>query len=478
MKSTLLLAVVVLFFAGCSPDAPDKRKNDGSVSVTLYADVVKRIVPRELIGFNMSYYHDTDARWADGAVAEKLKSINTGVLRYPGGAETNYYHWQYPGRTGYRDALNPSHTSNPETYRNRGTYMDTDLFVEWCRVIGAEPLLGINLKSGVVRGKESDALQEAVDWVNYCKGKGYNIKYWYLDNELDQNEYTAINITKYASMIKEYSEAMKAVDPSIKIIVNPIGGAHESKFRTLINSVGNYFDIIDIHYYYDWDVANWERWLSQKSMINMYSGQTYAADINGLAAYIKASAHPHIKIASLEWNIAPTKAGALSTYQQAMMQAEMFQQYITADVQMAAIWPLIWNVDAGTFPSILDQKKVLGATPVYETTPVYEVFKLYSDAMGGNLVHTYFSDTRLMGVGITGADKAWAFIINKTGTDIALKAAVRNGGVFSSAKFSIMTSEDRSKNDCVVIEKNAPVHDNTLEIVFPAYTFGRVEFIK
>jgi hypothetical protein len=207
-------------------------------------------------------------------------------------------------------------------------------------------------------------------------------------------------------------------------------------------------------------------------MINMYSRQTYAADINGLAAYIKASAHPHIKIASLEWNIAPTKAETLSTFQQAMMQAEMFQQYITADVQMAAIWPLIWNVDAGTFPSLFNQKNLS------ETTPVYEVFKLYSDAMGGNLVHTYFSDTRLTGLGITGTDRAWAFIINKTGTDIALKATISNGGVFSSAKINIMTSEDMSKNDCVIIEQKPSLRDNTVELILPAYTFGRVEFIK
>jgi alpha-L-arabinofuranosidase len=67
----------------------------------------------------------------------------------------------------------------------------TDEFLEYCRMLGAEPYICVNMGTGT--------MDEAQAWVEYCNGTGdtywanlrrdngheepYNVKYWGLGNE-------------------------------------------------------------------------------------------------------------------------------------------------------------------------------------------------------------------------------------------------------------------------------------------------------
>jgi alpha-N-arabinofuranosidase len=102
-------------------------------------------------------------------------------------------------------------------------FVGTNEFIDLCRRTDAEPFLCVN----VMTGTEDDA----ADWVAYCNApqthrvamhrarsgskEPFAVKYWELDNETFR-KYDAI---EYANRCVAFSKAMKAVDPSIKLVM-------------------------------------------------------------------------------------------------------------------------------------------------------------------------------------------------------------------------------------------------------------------
>lgn len=474
--TALLTTVFVLTSCDSLPDEITRSENDGSVKISVYPDLVEKDLSIFMTGFNMSFYHDTDQLWADGKIINALKDVRAGMLRFPGGNETSFYHWEYPGSPGYLDVFNPEHKEQIEatikiedTKSKETSNMDTDEFIAVCRQIGAEPLLGINILSGIQNKREQESLDEAVRWVQYCKDKGYNVKYWYLDNEVNSpGAYGRPLYAKdYAGYIERYSKALKAVDPDIKLVANLLHSDVEDK-KELISRAGKYFDILDLHFYYGWDVAEWNKWIAQRPMIDMDVNMSYTNVINNLGSYIKSSENPNIELACLEWNIAPTKAGILSDYQQALMQTEMFQQFLQSDLKMACVWPLIWSVDKGTFPSILTQDE-------HSPTPLYQILKLYSEVLGNKQVFGISSDMRIVPQCITGDKNSWVCAINKSKYEIPVKIEMKGGRNYSNAKVNIVSAEDINDNQCKVSEQEVSIKGNIISFTVPAFSFFRVD---
>lgn len=468
---SISLLSIILAFASCDslPNEVIRQENDGSVKISFYPDIVEKELSSYMTGFNMSFYHDKDELWANNKILNGLKDVKTKLLRYPGGAETSYFHWQYPGCPGYKDIWNPDHGVTPEDVANITENMDTDEFMHVCNQLGAEPVLGINLLSGIVNNKIECSLKEAKDWVKFCKNKGYKVRYWYLDNEVDHDtSYTQITTEEYATLINKFSKELKAIDPEIKLIVSLVGNATQEKYHTLISLAGKSFDIIDLHFYYGWDIAEWNKWVSQRPMNDLDVNMSYVKEINTLSSYIKSSENPNIELVCLEWNIAPTKAGVLSDYQQALMQTEMFQQFLQSDLKMACIWPLIWGVDKGTFPSILNQED-------YTPTPLYQILRLYSEVLGSNQVFGISSDLRIVPQCIVGDNTSWVCAINKSKYEISVKIEIEGGENYSSAKVNIVHTEDIRGNLCEVTEQAISVKSNIVSFIVPPFSFFRVD---
>ena len=473
MNKMIISTIAMAMLIACQnePAIMKERVNDGSVEVLIYPDEIKKTISTYMTGFNLSYYRDKDDIWENNNIAQKLKDVKAGILRYPGGGETSYFHWQYPGAPGYRDALNSEHTVDKDNaLKNPDRQMDTDKYIEWCRIIDCEPLLGFNLKSGFVRNDMDDALREAKEWLTYCNvEKGYNVKYWYLDNELNNKEYKLINMQQYAEIINRFVPELKAIDPSIKIIVNPIGNGRSQAMKDIVRLAAENFDIIDLHYYYDWGNVTWDRWLNQYPLKN--EGATYVDDVKALSKIIKTSKNPNIKLASLEWNVAPP-AEVVSNYKQVLMQTEMFQQFIESDLEMACVWPLLWDQPLGRFPSLLNQQ-------TYEPAPLYYVYKLYTDALGQQLIHSLSSDQRIISQSVLRLDgqKMWVYLINKSENELKVKANVKSGS-FTKAIGDLILSEDIEAHTCLTEKINVDIQRNIASVVMPAFSIVRVELTK
>jgi hypothetical protein len=164
-----------------------------------------------------------DGNLLDSSVPGLLSNGGVKILRYPGGSTSDVYHWQSNTTVPNQSYANPSNTF--------------DAFMNVAQATGAQAMITVNYGSGTP--------QEAANWVQYANkgganysgpvptyaggsatGHTYGIKYWEIGNEVYGNstyggnwEYdtNAPGPQTYANNVVSYSQAMKAVDPSIKI---------------------------------------------------------------------------------------------------------------------------------------------------------------------------------------------------------------------------------------------------------------------
>jgi alpha-L-arabinofuranosidase len=94
-------------------------------------------------------------------VIEALRKMKPAVIRWPGGCFADDYHWQ--------DGIGPRR-DRPERINihwgevSESNVVGTQEFVQFCRLVGAEPYFCGNVGSGTVR--------ELRDWVEYCNYNG------------------------------------------------------------------------------------------------------------------------------------------------------------------------------------------------------------------------------------------------------------------------------------------------------------------
>jgi alpha-L-arabinofuranosidase len=159
----------------------------------------------------------------DSSTGTAIKNIGVGMLRYPGGSTSDVYHWQSNTLVAGQGGLDASNTF--------------DAYMSMAQSVGAQPLITVDYGAGTAA--------EAAGWVQYANkgGAGYNgpvptyaggsstghtygVKYWEIGNEVygdgtygadwEYNNNTHSSAA-YANNVVAYSQAMKAVDPTIQI---------------------------------------------------------------------------------------------------------------------------------------------------------------------------------------------------------------------------------------------------------------------
>ena len=168
-------------------------------------------------------YPADHAGGADPDVISLLKESRLPLLRWPGGNFVSGYHWE--------DGVGP--VDGRPTRPNLAwgivepNLFGTDEFLAFCREVGCEPLICVNAGDGTP--------QEAARWVEYCNGapdtdggklraanghpEPHSVRYWEIGNEVYgrwQKGWTTP--AGYADRHREFSEAMRAADPSIELL--------------------------------------------------------------------------------------------------------------------------------------------------------------------------------------------------------------------------------------------------------------------
>jgi len=93
-------------------------------------------------------------------VLDALRPLRMPVLRWPGGNFVSGYHWT--------DGIGPRNErpgrNNLDWRSEESNRFGTDEFIEYCRTLGTEPYICVNMGTGT--------MDEAAAWVEYCNGTG------------------------------------------------------------------------------------------------------------------------------------------------------------------------------------------------------------------------------------------------------------------------------------------------------------------
>ena len=189
-------------------------------------------------------------------VFERIKQLKPAFIRWPGGNVAQDYRWMLA--VGPRDERE---TWTNLSWKNEAEPGDfgTDEFVAFARAAGAEPSITVNVEG---RGA---TVEEAAAWVEYCNAPSsskygamraanghpapFNVKLWEVGNEIWGDWVRGHSDAEtYARNYNRYAKAMRAVDPSIKLIA--VGDNDMKWNRTVLRAAGANIDYLAIHHYY------------------------------------------------------------------------------------------------------------------------------------------------------------------------------------------------------------------------------------
>ncbi|GGL09686.1 alpha-L-arabinofuranosidase [Sphaerisporangium melleum] len=238
-------AVVLAFVALTAPIAPVAHADEvPPVTVTVNARAALATVPETGIGVNHAIW---DTALGSDQTADLLKAAGVKLLRYPGGSYSDIYHWA-------------THTA-PGGYVAPNT--DFDTFMSGVRRTGAQPMVTANYGTGTA--------EEAAGWVREANVvKGYGVKLWEIGNEnygnghygtaWEADDHADKSPAEYARQVVAYADAMKAVDPTIKIgavLTTPANwpdalvgeGDAGSWNKVVLAGAGSKIDFVILHWY-------------------------------------------------------------------------------------------------------------------------------------------------------------------------------------------------------------------------------------
>jgi alpha-N-arabinofuranosidase len=217
-----------------------------------------------LFGTNVEWFNQgnglADAQgYLSASLLRTAASQGISSIRFPGGTLSDFYHWKNgigPER------LRPVIPHGTDPGREPDVY-GTPEFLKTCRLIGAIPLITVNVGTG--------SASEAAGWVDYCNNPKnaqrlpdkvdatMRVPLWEIGNELYLNGSTAekqitLPPDEYARKVLLFAAAMRQVDPSIQLMAIGVPNRiaypltqYQSWTRTVLQTCASQIDYIAYH---------------------------------------------------------------------------------------------------------------------------------------------------------------------------------------------------------------------------------------
>ena len=200
-----------------------------------------------------------DAKGFRTDVVREVKDLGVPIVRYPGGNFVSGYNWlDGVGPKGQRPVVLDRAWNSLETNQ-----FGTNEFLDWCGMVGTEPLLGMNFGTGSV--------EMAVAYVEYCnlargsrwselrRSHGYdqphNVRYWCLGNEMDGPwQIGQLQAREYGRKARDAAKQMRVIDPDVRLIACGSSGTFMPTYlawdREVLEECYDQVDGISLHAYY------------------------------------------------------------------------------------------------------------------------------------------------------------------------------------------------------------------------------------
>jgi alpha-N-arabinofuranosidase len=287
----------------------DNERTIGTISPFLFGGFAEHMGRCVYGGIFDPQSPHADERGFRRDVQEALREMRLSILRYPGGNMLSGYDWQ--DGVGPRDARPRRRELAWQSIETN--QFGTNEFIDFCRQMKIEPMLGVNLGTGTIA--------EAAALVEYCNAPagtryadmrvahGYaephGVKYWCVGNEMDGPwQIGHLEAEEYARKAREAAKMMHWQDPSLKLVACGSSNTEMPTYpewdRLVLETCWEHVDYLALHYYatnYDNDTASYLALSAQF--------ESHLDTLAGLLRYVKAKLRSNhdVKLSWDEWNV-------------------------------------------------------------------------------------------------------------------------------------------------------------------------------
>ena len=294
---------------------------------------------------------------------EFVKRVNHGIIRYPGGLRADDDHWK-------------------EILDNHDWMVDTDEFLEWLKKTGSNAMFTVNFGSGTE--------QEAAAWVKHTNiDKKAGILYWEIGNEVYGNwhpyyeKYGKDGGTIYGKRARKFIEAMKKVDPTIKVAV--LGVLEGDWNEKVLAETGDIADGLIVHHYP-------QHFGEENDFAMLSAPQTLTAIYERLHKVVdkwtkKYNKDKKIELWLTEWNSVDFNPGPQTlSVENGLFVADYLGMLATENVDNAQYWDIHNDItpEGGDYGYLTRSGEDCMNCP----RPSYWAFQMASDALRGKLMKT------------------------------------------------------------------------------------------
>ena len=244
----------------------------GPARAVIHQDRVTSELDRRLLGAFLEHLgravytgvYEPDSPLADAKgfrtdVIKEMKTLGVPIIRYPGGNFVSGYNWL--------DGVGPKN-QRPTVLERAWNSIETNQFgtndfIEWCRLVGTEPLLGMNYGTGsaemAVAYVEYCNVDKGTKWSELRRSHGYdaphNVRYWCLGNEMDGPwQIGHMPARAYGQKARDTAHQIRVIDRDLQLIAcgssNRIMPTYLIWDREVLEECYDQVDAISLHCYY------------------------------------------------------------------------------------------------------------------------------------------------------------------------------------------------------------------------------------
>ena len=201
----------------------------------------------------------SDANGFRNDVMEEVRELGVPIVRYPGGNFVSGYNWL--------DGIGPKQ-ERPRVLDKAWNAINTnqfgtDEFLLWCKMVGTNPLIGLNLGTGTPEQAaalvEYCNVEKGTRWSDLRRKNGvaepYKVDHWCLGNEMDGPwQIGHMTATQYGLKAADAARQMRYVDTDLKLVACGSSGPFMPTYlewdREVLEQCYEYVDALSLHRYF------------------------------------------------------------------------------------------------------------------------------------------------------------------------------------------------------------------------------------
>jgi hypothetical protein len=398
---------------------PGAAAQDGETAARIAVDAGRVLwrIPPTVRGFNFRGIR------SDAAFMPEYRKIGLNLLRFP------------PGQDGDQNDLAPDLIDDSATVT---------------RALGGDLVVEVRLRGGTP--------EKAAGAVQYANIKHkYGARYWEVGNEPDEYRRRAdepnFSPEWYAERFRAYAQAMKAIDPTIKVFGPVLSNKLDQWMRPFITACGDITDGLSWHFYGGNDkqteaalLASPARFDQQVAQVRRWWGDP-AVNPKGHAREIP------LLISEYGASYVTASSKNLTTQAAALWTADVLGRMVTQRIDMAAYFTL-WGIENH---GVWDNRG--------KVRPVYYTFLLFNQ-FGSQLVRAESDQALLPAYAALRDDGALSLMVVNKAPSTAYRATIDLQGFAAAAPVQLWRHDKGTPG--AQLAYDGPLAP--LDVIFPPYS--------